>query len=100
MENENQELFEKKSIIRVPVFPKFYVTNIAGGATDQDFRYELLNEKSYDSENEKWNYYSDGLLILSPVGAKKLWNKLSADINLYEREHGIISMVIENELTY
>lgn len=90
----------RKNVIRVPNFVKHYVTNIIGGATTQDFRYELMNEKIYDEDNDEWNYVGDGLLILSPVAAKILLIELSSDIDLYEKEHGEIKTEFENEPTY
>ncbi len=78
----------KKEIMRNPNYSKIYVTNVEGGLTSHDFRFELLNEKI--EQNKKWIYVSDGLLILTPIGAKRLMKKLEASINVYEKEHGTI----------
>jgi len=69
----DEELKEEKneetvSFLRVPNFVKHYVTNIKGGLTTQDFRYELMNEKIYDEEADEWTYIADALVILSPRG--------------------------------
>ncbi|MCJ7773795.1 MAG: DUF3467 domain-containing protein [Desulfobacterales bacterium] len=98
--NSEQENDEKTAVIRVPNFLKHYVTNIIGGLTTQDFRYELMNEKIYDEEEDEWTYISDALLILSPVAAKRLFVKLTEDIELYEREHGEIFTEFDEEPTY
>lgn len=94
------ENIENRSIVRVPNFTKYYVTNIHGGETTQDFRYELMNEKVYDADDEEWNYVSDALVILSPVAAKRLLLKLSEDIQSYEEEHGEIETKFEEDLLY
>lgn len=80
---------KQQPIIRNPNFMKFYVTNIRGGLTDADFRFELLNEQIQD-EKEKWCYVSDALIILSAKGAKRLYERLKKCIEIYEKEHGII----------
>jgi hypothetical protein len=94
------EDIKTKDIIRVPNFTKYYVTNIAGGLTTQDFRYEIMNEKIYDEEEDKWAFVSDALLIFSPVAAKRLLIKLISDIELYEKENGEIPVEFERENTY
>jgi hypothetical protein len=81
---------EELPIMRSPTFMKFYVTNITGGLTDQDFRFELLNEKI--ELDDEWYAISDGLIILSPQGAKKLFIKLEECIKLYEAENGAIDI--------
>jgi len=91
---------ETVSFLRVPNFVKHYVTNIKGGLTTQDFRYELMNEKIYDEEADEWTYIADALVILSPTAAKRLYDQLRGDIELYEREHGVIPAHFEEELTY
>lgn len=101
----DEELKEEKneenaSFLRVPNFVKHYVTNIKGGLTTQDFRYELMNEKIYDEEADEWTYIADALVILSPTAAKRLYDQLRGDIELYEREHGVIPAHFEEELTY
>ena len=79
----------EQPIIRTPNFIKLYVTNVRGGLTDQDFRFELLNEQIED-EKGKWCYVSDGMLILSPAGAKRLSNLLKNCVETYEKENGTI----------
>lgn len=98
--NTDNKNDEKKTVIRVPNFGKHYVTNIAGGFTTQDFRYELMNEKVYDEEEDEWTYVADALLILSPVAAKRLLIKLTDDVNFYERGHGEILTEFGEEPTY
>ena len=98
--NTDNNNVEKKTVVRVPNFFKHYVTNIAGGVTTQDFRYELMNEKIYDEEENKWTYVADSLLILSPVAAKRLLIKLTDDMNVHEREHGEIITDFDEEPTY
>lgn len=91
---------EKHSITRAHNFVKHYVTNIEGGLTNHDFRYQLMNEKFYNEEDNEWLYIADALLILSPIAAKKLLGKLEKDIDTYEAEHGIIQTEFEKDLTY
>ena len=78
------------SVSRAPNHTKYYVTNIAGGMTDQDFRFELLNEKLRKDEENEWEYVSDGLIILSPFGAKKLFLVLKDSLDVWENEKGKI----------
>ena len=78
---------------------KFYVTNIRGGLTDQDFRFELMDEQLLDKKDE-WCYVSDAMIILSPVGAKRLFNRLKECIEVYEKEKGIIETKDTRKKTY
>lgn len=106
--SESEEAGEKQvieeeqglSISRAHNFTKYYATNIDGGLTNHDFRYQLMNEKFYNEESKEWLYIADALIILSPVAAKKLFNKLEKDIDTYEAEHGIIQTNFEKDLTY
>lgn len=91
---------KKISISRAHNFIKHYVTNIDGGLTSIDFRYQLMNEKFYNADDEEWIYIADALVILSPVAAKRLFNKLEKDIDTYEAEHGVIQTNFEKDLTY
>ena len=75
--------------MRAPSHKKFYVTNIKGGVTSQDFRFELLNEKLKDDKDDE-AYVSDALIILTPIGAKRMFAVLKDSIELYEKEHGEI----------
>ncbi len=87
-------------VLRSPRHRKFYVTNVIGGLTDQDFRFELLNEKVQDTRaNSDWNYIADAMIILSPVGAKRLFQKLKKYIEIYENEKGIIQTDLKDEHT-
>ncbi len=76
--------------MRAPLFFKQYVTNVIGGVTDHDFRLEVLNEKFQDGKS--WVYVSDGVLILSPIGAKRMFVKLKEMIDAYEKEKGPIDI--------
>lgn len=98
--NEKSESDEIIPVIRVPNFIKYYVTNIKGGLTTQDFRYELMNEKIYDEEEKEWTYIADAMIILSPTAAKRLFDILANNIELYEREHGEIPTEFDDDLTY
>ncbi len=59
-----------------------------------------MNEKIYDEEADEWTYIADALVILSPTAAKRLYDRLRGDIELYEREHGVIPAHFEEEFTY
>ena len=98
--NEKSESDEIIPVIRVPNFSKYYITNIKGGLTTQDFRYELMNEKIYVEEEDEWTYVADAMIILSPTAAKRLFNTLESDIESYEREHGEIPTEFDEDLIY
>jgi len=83
-------------IVRTPNFMKYYVTNVKGGLTNQDFRIELLNEKL--KEENTWAYISDALIICSPIGAKKLYNLLKDMVTTYEKEKGEIKLDKEEKV--
>lgn len=86
---------EKESeIIRAPNFQKFYVTNVEGGISNQDFRFELMNEKLIDKKGEI--LISDALLILSPIAAQRLYEKLGKNIELYQKKFGKIETDLED----
>jgi len=86
------EKIETYKVMRAPNHKKFYVTNVVGGLTDQDFRVELLNEKVKDDKNADWNYISDAMIIMTPIGAKRLLGLLKSNIEVYESEFGEISL--------
>ncbi len=98
--NEKSESDEIIQVIRVPNFSKYYITNIKGGLTTQDFRYELMNEKIYDEEEDEWTYIADAMIILSPTAAKRLFDTLENNIELYEREHGEIPTEFDEDPIY
>lgn len=91
---------ENITISRAPNFAKYYATNVKGGLTNQDFRYQLMNEKFYNEDTEEWLYIVDALIILSPIAAKKLLKTLENDINTYEAENGIIQTEYKEDLKY
>lgn len=80
--------------IRVPNFTKYYATNCHCGLTNQDVRIEFMNEKI--KENGDWIMLIDCLVILSPIGAKKLSQKLNEVVSTYEEKHGEISCDVED----
>ena len=86
---------KEPQIVRTPNFAKYYVTNVKGGLTNQDFRIELLNEKI--KEKNSWFFISDAMLILSPVGAKRLLNLLKELVETHEKEKGIIKTDLEEK---
>lgn len=97
MMTKNEEGKKKDmSVVRVPNFVKVYATNVTGGITNQDFRFELLNEKIYDGK--EWVLLSDALVILSPLGAKKLFNLLKQMIETYEKEKGEINVDLDEKV--
>jgi hypothetical protein len=69
---------------------KYYVTNIIGGLTSQDIRFELLNEILESEEGR--HYVADAMIILSPIGAKRLQKELNESIKKYESENGTIPL--------
>ena len=84
---------EKKNPIRrsrVPSFQKYYATNITCGLTNHDIRVEIMNEKLSDDDGIL--ELVESLIIFSPIGAKKLLNKLSKVIKTYEEENGLIKI--------
>lgn len=87
---KKKEIKINQSIGRNPTtYVKLYATNVIGGLSSQDFRFELLNEK-IRGENKEWIYVSDGLLILSPIGAKRFLVALQQAVNVYEKQNGPI----------
>lgn len=87
---------KKAMISRVPNFAKYYVTNVKGGLTNHDFRFELLNERIGNKKD--WSYVSDALVILSPIGAKRLLSLLKEMVDVYEKEKGKIDTQIPERL--
>ncbi len=88
---------EGSQVIRAPNHRKFYVTNIVGGLTDQDFRYELLNEKIKNEATNGWGYVSDAMIILSPAGAKRLFEVLKKNLAVWEDEKGVIDAAVKDK---
>lgn len=82
--------FKINNLMLANAHRKYYVTNIMGGITEQDFRFELLNQKI--GEGKKMYFVSDALVILSPIGAKKLFLKLRDCLQVWENERGIIDV--------
>ncbi len=80
------------SVMRAPNHKKYYVTNVVGGTTDQDIRFELFNEKVQSERSNGWNYISDAMIILTPIGAKKLFLELQRNLELWESEKGKIEI--------
>lgn len=89
---------ERLPIIRSPSFNKYYATNIIGGLTEHDFRFELLNEKM--ESDEGWCVVSDALVIFSPKAAKKIHMKLDEYLKLFEAENGKIDITENKEWSY
>lgn len=81
---------KQTSILRSHNFQKFYGTNLVGGGTKYDFRFELFNEKIKIQPNKDWSYISDALIILTPQAAKKLYSKLDKYIKKFEKDHGTL----------
>lgn len=90
---------KERPAFRVPNYKKFYATNVYCALTEHDFRIEFMNEKARD-EKGKWLYVSDGMLILSPIGAKRIHEKLGKLIDVYEKENDVIETKIKKEKTY
>jgi hypothetical protein len=77
---------------------KHYATNIYGARTTQDFRVELLNEKT--EYEDGWYFVSDAMAILTPTAAKRLRDFLDKAIPAFEAEHGEIPTKFGKESTY
>ena len=77
-----------KTIVRGRSFQKIYATNLIGGGTEFDFRFELFNEKIKFPPDNKWTYVSDAMIILTPQAARKLQKLLDNFIKKYERDKG------------
>lgn len=84
-------------ILRAPTHQKYYVTNIRGGATSQDIRFELLNEK-IKGEKDEIVFISDALIILTPIAAKRLSRKLAEAISETEKRLGPIPDDVEQDI--
>ena len=75
-------------------FNKIYATNLIGYWTEFDFRIELFNEKinaATKEGKEEWTFISEGLVIMTPLAAKKLNKLLTEKIKEYESEKGEIT---------
>ncbi len=88
----------ESSIFRVPNFLKLYATNVKGGASNQDFRFQVMNEKLKDEDG--WHFVSDALVILTPVAARNLKTLLDEYIIAFEKEHGPIKTKFRTEKEY
>lgn len=92
-QNEKKEVATaiepKTGFLRAPNFQKLYVTNVKGGLTSHDFRFELMNEKTKDDDGNTF-FVSDGIIILSPIGAKRLFLQLTSAIKEFEVRYGEI----------
>jgi hypothetical protein len=81
---------ERDPVFRAPLFQKYYATNVIGGLTEADFRFEILNEKTLTDEG--WSYVSDALVILNPRAMKKLYILLEKAVKFHERTRGAIDV--------
>jgi hypothetical protein len=81
---------KQTSVLRAHNFQKLYGTNLVGGGTQYDFRFELFNEKIKIDANKSWSYISDALIILTPQAAKKLFTILDKYVKEFEKDHGTI----------
>ena len=75
---------------RAPTFQKYYATNVTCGVTSHDIRIEIMNEQL--ENEEEYTKLIEALIIFSPIGAKKLLNKLTNIVKLYEDENGVIEI--------
>lgn len=78
----------EKAIVRADSFQKFYVTNLIAFETKYDFRIELMNERL--KFEDRWEYVSDAMVILTPQAAKKLRDILSNYVKKHEDKEGPI----------
>jgi len=83
-------------LARAPTHKKYYVTNVRGGSTSQDIRFELLNEKMETKEGVI--YIADAQIILNGIGAKRLKHFLDSAIKKFEEENGPIKMDPKKDL--
>jgi hypothetical protein len=81
---------ERDPVFRAPLFQKYYATNVLGGLTEADFRFEVLNEKTLTDEG--WSYVSDALIILNPKAMKKLYLLLEKAVKFHEQRKGAIDV--------
>lgn len=91
-----KEEINDSTVVRAPNHKKYYVTNVVGGLTDQDIRFELFNEKITNEKSTGWRYISDAMIILTPVGAKKLFLELKRNLDVWENENGKIEIDTED----
>ncbi|MFW5852487.1 MAG: DUF3467 domain-containing protein [Nanoarchaeota archaeon] len=85
MTNKEEEVFS-----RAPEYRKYYVTNVKGGMTEHDIRFELLNERINDGKNDI--FIADAGVFMSFIGAKRLFNELKKAIEEYEKKNGNIKL--------
>lgn len=78
------------SVLRTHNFQKLYVTNLVGGGTQYDFRFELFNEKIKIDAKKGWSFISDALIILTPQASKKLLSLLDKYVKEFEKDHGTL----------
>ncbi len=89
-DSKNSQKKIQTSVLRAHNFQKLYGTNLVGGGTQYDFRFELFNEKIKIDANKGWSYISDALIILTPQAAKKLFTILDKYVKEFEKDHGTI----------
>lgn len=89
-DSKNPQKKIQTSVLRSHNFQKLYGTNLVGGGTQYDFRFELFNEKIKIDANKGWSYISDALIILTPQAAKKLFTILDKYVKEFEKDHGTI----------
>jgi hypothetical protein len=96
-DSKPEEAEEKKKIAvyRTPLFTKLYATNLRVSPTDVDIRIEFFNEKVKTEEGIV--FYSDGVAMLTPEAAKKLYLELKNAIEKYETEKGEIQIKGERQ---
>lgn len=83
----------RETVMRNPSnYVKIYATRIRGGLTSHDFRFELMNEKVKMNEKDPWTLVSDGMVILSPIGAKRFLVDLQKSVEEFERINGPIPL--------
>lgn len=69
---------------------KLYATNAFVGASRQDIRIDLCNEKLPSDKKDEWGYIIDATITLSPIGAKRLLKALQIALENYEKKEGEI----------
>lgn len=87
----------RTSIIRSPNFQKTYGTRVLVTRTEYDFRAILANEKLVSDRGEEV-FVGESLVILTPLAAKELNKQLSALIEDWEKEYGMIKKRPSNSI--